>query len=111
MQSIVTLTITDAQTSVALVVSDEHATVQLAVTETPSSVTLTLTDSKGATGLSAYEVWLALGNSGDEVDFLAATAARVSPQPNNRLTLLHDGLHVLDDLAPDPLAFYILAKG
>lgn len=110
MQSIVTLTITDAQTNVALVVSDEHATVQLAVTETPATVTLTLTDSRGATGLSAYQTWLSLGNSGTEADFIAATTAPVSQVANNRLQLLPDGLHVLDDLTPDPLAYYILAR-
>lgn len=36
----------------------------------------------------------------------------ISADPDNRLTQGTDGgLHVLDDLTPDPLAYYILAKG
>ncbi|WP_287030064.1 hypothetical protein [Pseudomonas sp. UBA6310] len=36
----------------------------------------------------------------------------ISEDPNNRLTKgADDGLYVSDDLIPDPLAFYILAKG
>lgn len=34
----------------------------------------------------------------------------VSNKPNNRLTKEADGLYVNDDLSPDPLAYYILAK-
>ncbi|OLU22934.1 hypothetical protein BVH03_22045 [Pseudomonas sp. PA15(2017)] len=37
--------------------------------------------------------------------------AKISAEPNNRLTLKADGLHVSDDFQPDPLAHYILAKG
>ncbi|OLU22951.1 hypothetical protein BVH03_22135 [Pseudomonas sp. PA15(2017)] len=37
--------------------------------------------------------------------------AEISAEPNNRLTLKADGLHVSDDFQPDPLAHYILAKG
>ena len=36
--------------------------------------------------------------------------ASVSNKPNNRLTKEADGLYVSDDLSPDPLAYYILAK-
>lgn len=36
----------------------------------------------------------------------------ISEDLDNRITLGNDGgLHVLDDLTPDPLAYYILAKG
>ena len=36
----------------------------------------------------------------------------ISADPANRLIQGNDGgLHVLDDLVPDPLAYYILAKG
>jgi hypothetical protein len=36
----------------------------------------------------------------------------ISEDPNNRITQGTDGgLYVLDDLTPDPLAYYILAKG
>lgn len=38
-------------------------------------------------------------------------AAKVSQAENNRLTRKDDGLYVSDDLKPDPLAYYILAKG
>ena len=34
----------------------------------------------------------------------------VSNKPKNRLTKEADGLYVSDDLSPDPLAYYILAK-
>ena len=34
----------------------------------------------------------------------------VSSAPDNRLTVDPDGLHVLDDLAPDPLSYYILSR-
>lgn len=36
--------------------------------------------------------------------------ATISPDPDNRLTQRPNGLHVSDDLIPDPLAYYILAK-
>ena len=38
-------------------------------------------------------------------------AAEVSADPNNRLERRNDGLYVSNDLTPDPLAYYILAKG
>lgn len=38
-------------------------------------------------------------------------AAEVSADPNNRLEQRNDGLYVSNDLTPDPLAYYILAKG
>ena len=38
-------------------------------------------------------------------------AAEVSKADKNRLTRKEDGLYVSDDLKPDPLAYYILAKG
>ena len=37
--------------------------------------------------------------------------AEVSSDPNNRLEQRNDGLYVSNDLTPDPLAYYILAKG
>lgn len=36
---------------------------------------------------------------------------KVSDEDKNRLTRKQDGLYVSDDLKPDPLAYYILAKG
>lgn len=36
---------------------------------------------------------------------------QISQAPDNRLELKPDGLYVRDDLTPDPLAYYILAKG
>lgn len=36
--------------------------------------------------------------------------ATISNKPKNRLTREADGLYVHDDLSPDPLAYYILAK-
>ena len=38
-------------------------------------------------------------------------ATTVSAEPDNRLEAKPDGLYVKDDLTPDPLAYYILAKG
>ena len=36
----------------------------------------------------------------------------ISADPDNRIKQGTDGgLHVLDDFSPDPLAYYILAKG
>lgn len=37
--------------------------------------------------------------------------AQISQTPDNRLEMKPDGLYVSDDLTPDPLAYYILAKG
>lgn len=50
-----------------------------------------------------------------ERDILRSVRSRVnlSAQPNNRVTKLGDGLHVLDDidrLVADPLAYYILSR-
>ena len=36
--------------------------------------------------------------------------SKVSNKPKNRLTKEEDGLYVSNDLLPDPLAYYILAK-
>jgi hypothetical protein len=42
----------------------------------------------------------------------AGDAPLISEDPDNRLTQgSDDGLYVRDDLIPDPLAYYILAKG
>ena len=42
----------------------------------------------------------------------SGSAPQISADPNNRATLGSDGgVHVRDDLQPDPLAYYILAKG
>lgn len=38
------------------------------------------------------------------------SGAQVSSAPNNRLEGRPDGLYVSDELTPDPLAYYILAK-
>ena len=41
-----------------------------------------------------------------------ATPPAISADPDNRIREGSDGgLHVLDNLIPDPLAYYILAKG
>lgn len=37
--------------------------------------------------------------------------AQISQAPDNRLELKPDGLYVADGFVPDPLAYYILAKG
>lgn len=37
-------------------------------------------------------------------------ASSISKKTNNRLTKEPDGLYVFDDLAPDPLAYYIISK-
>lgn len=37
-------------------------------------------------------------------------ASPISKKTNNRLTKEPDGLYVFDDLAPDPLAYYIISK-
>lgn len=36
---------------------------------------------------------------------------QISDEPLNRLVAKSDGFYVSDDLTPDPLAYYILAKG
>lgn len=36
--------------------------------------------------------------------------AAISPDPDNRLKQRPNGLHVSDDLIPDPLAYYILSR-
>lgn len=36
---------------------------------------------------------------------------KISGDPKNRITRKPDGLHVLDDLIPDPVAYYVLSKG
>lgn len=36
---------------------------------------------------------------------------KISEAVNNRITRKPDGLHVLNDLIPDPVAYYTLAKG
>lgn len=42
----------------------------------------------------------------------AAPVGGISADPDNRLATGTDGgLYVRDDLVPDPLAYYILAKG
>lgn len=70
----------------------------------------------GPPGQTPYEEWLSRGNVGDYRAFLAAivgpvVAGTISTDERNRLKVGSDGhLHVLDDLTPDPLAYYILSK-
>lgn len=45
------------------------------------------------------------------VEGIIGEAVLVSQAENNRIELKPDGLYVKDDLDPDPLPFYILAKG
>lgn len=53
------------------------------------------------------------GHSIDEIDELKGIIEKlqVSGEENNRLVSKPDGLYVANDLSPDPLAYYILAKG
>ena len=58
-----------------------------------------------------YQAWVNQGNAGTEEEFLNSLIARsVSTQPDNRLKVDEEGLHVLDDFNPDPLAYYILSR-
>lgn len=96
--------------AVTLTIHDPATVNQLTVTEDTQTVVLTVTDARGAPGKSAYEVWLDQGNEGTESDFQHAIV-QVSASAANRLERRPDGLYVHDDLTPDPLAYYILAKG
>ena len=116
MAGLVTLTISETgYIAPTLSIQDGQGSVVLSIDNGLNSpVTLTVTDSRGETGKSAYQTWIDLGNAGTEAQFLSSlvitTNAGVSLQPNNRLQLNDDGLYVLDDFAPDPLAYYILAR-
>lgn len=84
---LVTLSISDSALAADLHVTDQADEIALYVSGEPVVVTLELTE--GGTG-----------------------AENISTDPGNRLKRGSDlGLYVLDDLTPDPLAFYILAKG
>jgi len=96
--------------TVTLTVNDRADATQLTVTDTTQTVVLTITEAKGDPGKSAYQVWLDQGNSGS-IEAYFQSLAPVSPAANNRLESRPDGLYVRDDLTPDPLAYYILAKG
>lgn len=67
----------------------------------------------GPPGASAYEIWLAQpGNAGKTIpEFIASLQAPISADAGNAITNGVDGgLYVPDDIASDPLAYYILAK-
>lgn len=75
---------------------------------------------KGDPGMSPYEEWLAQGNEGSYQDFLGSLgngglgslSEAISEDENNRLKIGADEkLYVEDSFSPDPLAYYILAKG
>lgn len=70
---------------------------------------------RGQRGLSPYQEWLERGNEGSYEDFLsyiAGAPASISEDPDNRLKRGSDGgLHVSDTLSPDPLMYYLLARG
>ena len=40
-----------------------------------------------------------------------AAAVDISAEPDNRLEMKADGLYVKDRLDPDPVAYYLLARG
>lgn len=40
-----------------------------------------------------------------------AVAVAISAEPDNRLEMKADGLYVKDRLDPDPVAYYLLARG
>lgn len=74
----------------------------------------------GLPGPSPYEEWLLRGNEGTYDDFLRSItngglgdlADAISTDPNNRLKQGNDNkLFVEDEWTPDPLAFYLLARG
>lgn len=94
--------------SVTLTITENSTPANLAVTEESYQVVLRIEDAKGK---SAYEIWLDAGHAGSEQDFLASLSAPVSLLQGNRIQRLGDGLYVTDDLSPDPLIHYILAKG
>lgn len=96
--------------TVTLTIHDRTAATQLSVNDTAQSVVLTVSDAKGDPGKSAYQSWLDDGNEGPPADFFASLAP-ISAAEKNRLERRPDGLYVRDDLTPDPLAYYILAKG
>lgn len=89
-------------------------------TETMVLVTEVGIGLKGDPGLTPYEEWLAKGNEGTYQDFLGSLgngglgnlSQAISADANNRLKIGEDEkLFVQDDFTPDPLAYYILAKG
>lgn len=102
----VSLKITEQVTQSSLVVKEISTQVNLTVEDIEEQVIINLHDGKGA---SAYEIWLSEGKVGTPSEFIASLA-NVSNEPNNRIKLLDDGLHVIDDLTPDPLAYYILSR-
>lgn len=83
--------------NVTLTISDERHVAQLSVTDRSDEVMLSVTDEPVFVTLSVS----AVGGS-----------SAISSDPKNRLERGNDsGLYVRDDLVPDPLAYYILAKG
>lgn len=83
----ITLTIFDPGQQVSLTVSDHLTTSTLLIAEQTTEVSLSIAESQGG-------------------------AVFISQDQDNRLIKGSDqGLYVRDDLTPDPLAYYILAKG
>lgn len=82
--------------NVTLTISDERHVAQLSVTDRSDEVMLSVIDEPTLVTLSVS----------------AGGSVAISSDPNNRLEHGNDsGLYVRDDLVPDPLAYYILAKG
>jgi hypothetical protein len=93
----------------ALLVGDD-LTYTLDITFAGPTVTRYFTGAVGGTncGACAGDTIVTLGEQGPP----GIGAAEISADPNNRITFGTDlKLYVADDLIPDPLAYYILAKG
>ncbi len=93
----------------ALLVGDD-LTYTLDITFAGPTVTRYFTGAVGGPncGARAGDAIVTLGEQGPP----GIGAAEISADPNNRITFGTDlKLYVADDLIPDPLAYYILAKG
>lgn len=79
---------------------------------TTPEVILAQISEAGTQGYSAYEIAVINGFVGTEAEWLYSLrgGVEISAKDLNRITRENDGLYVSDDLTPDPLAYYILAK-
>ena len=82
---------------------------------TTPEVVLAQISETGTQGYSAYEIAVINGFVGTEAEWLyslrgGVSGVEISAKDLNRITRENDGLYVSDDLTPDPLAYYILAK-
>lgn len=88
------------------VVDKEHVAHPIAHSE-PFAVVVS-DDERGAVIVAAGAQGPAGRDGKDGKDGIDGSS--VSNKPKNRLTKEEDGLYVSNDLLPDPLAYYILAK-